>query len=1019
MDQKTVANPSYAVHGDNTGSHRVDVDGRASAVSPISSSSTSSAVAISRCSASTDHEATHPPISCSSSLVDPSSPSPPSSSATHMVTSWSFQQRCQVRESGLTRRKRSHEHLVEPRSWACESHVKSHAVWGATMALLRPSKHRSRRCGTVPTKKRLHRPASASFKPREGSRETIVSVSHRRTPSGAPCNCQDRETSSIASKRIRTGLLSFGAIQSSSSSAPFSAEARGTGKHGTPNGREARWSDHRRLDWRLPLSYTGSFARALNKVSSDKTVASAPKATRSTGLAATVPSTQPHGAPGPDRPYRRLDSATATRACRSYACLPPRPRSFSAPPIISSPCFPTVHSQSGTMALDASHSHPSSSASSCEASSTSTSLTQVSGSPAPTPENGEIAGAHRLHVKGSAHGRSVGAQTDTNPSIPTSTASFLLPPITMATLKELDLHDILQSARLRHDIVFDPNLMFRPNYDGERGERKKRAADRYWYAVSRELVLGCRCTAFVGSERLACVCQSPRSDATEISALWPSRIPNLITELRNIVVSLLPVKPSEHSQEEVMEMLDPAFIYQQLTRGLLDVGKLADYLGVTLKMHCAPMRDHMIDNMARICKGDDASVALGLRHCFEILEMMKLDIANHQLRSLRPYLVRTAVEFERNHQQIRLSSEESERVRQWLIKTSPEDGSAIRDRVSRSVLQGVLGLAFSSVTPSPPQPTLPFTFQLDAFRLKMHRNEATDLTLLYMLMMLFQELVPSSRSCAKELLELRQCIAGVISTANAAISQNAPTVTTASTESRFKAATMQGTAKFDCDEWRHELRHVGQIMAGFATKLATTAVRYAPAINSNTVHDMPTLVESYIQTHVRSHSKVFILLRSRLQGAVTAVVQDELALGTEMKGAPWWMRPTVSPLASQTSITLDPRRSRRTGCTGERSMDIVPAEANMKAKAVSATRRGTKRASLDEQECREKRARYSAPNTDKIDLPLHSPDLNTVLVRNGLTPLADQIRSLGERLAKLTSFHLAVNSDFYQALLKV
>ncbi|SGY19527.1 BQ5605_C014g07671 [Microbotryum silenes-dioicae] len=182
---------------------------------------------------------------------------------------------------------------------------------------------------------------------------------------------------------------------------------------------------------------------------------------------------------------------------------------------------------------------------------------------------------------------------------------------------------------------------------------------------------------------------------------------------------------------------------------------------------------------------------------------------------------------------------------------------------------------------------------------------------------------------------------------------------------------------------------------------------------------MPTLVESYIETHVRSHSKVFILLRSRLQGAVTAVVQDELALGTEMKGAPWWMRPTVSPLASQTSITLDPRRSRRTGCTGERSMDIVPAEANMKAKAVSATRRGTKRASLDEQECREKRARYSAPNTDKIDLPLHSPDLNTVLVRNGLTPLADQIRSLGERLAKLTSFHLAVNSDFYQALLKV
>lgn len=44
----------------------------------------------------------------------------------------------------------------------------------------------------------------------------------------------------------------------------------------------------------------------------------------------------------------------------------------------------------------------------------------------------------------------------------------LIPPITKATLRELDLAEILRNPQLRHDSVFDPNLMFRPNYDGER-----------------------------------------------------------------------------------------------------------------------------------------------------------------------------------------------------------------------------------------------------------------------------------------------------------------------------------------------------------------------------------------------------------------------------------------------------------------------------------------------------------------------------------------------------------------------
>lgn len=46
------------------------------------------------------------------------------------------------------------------------------------------------------------------------------------------------------------------------------------------------------------------------------------------------------------------------------------------------------------------------------------------------------------------------------------------PPINLQGLKEIDLQEILKNPQLRHDIIFDPLLQFRPNLDGERGNKK-------------------------------------------------------------------------------------------------------------------------------------------------------------------------------------------------------------------------------------------------------------------------------------------------------------------------------------------------------------------------------------------------------------------------------------------------------------------------------------------------------------------------------------------------------------------
>jgi hypothetical protein len=51
-----------------------------------------------------------------------------------------------------------------------------------------------------------------------------------------------------------------------------------------------------------------------------------------------------------------------------------------------------------------------------------------------------------------------------------NTATFIpmTPPITLNTLKELDLYEILDQEQLRHDLVLNNSLLFRPNNDGER-----------------------------------------------------------------------------------------------------------------------------------------------------------------------------------------------------------------------------------------------------------------------------------------------------------------------------------------------------------------------------------------------------------------------------------------------------------------------------------------------------------------------------------------------------------------------
>ncbi|KAI9829045.1 MAG: hypothetical protein M1832_000068 [Thelocarpon impressellum] len=209
-----------------------------------------------------------------------------------------------------------------------------------------------------------------------------------------------------------------------------------------------------------------------------------------------------------------------------------------------------------------------------------------------------------------------------------------VPPVTARALQELEIPRIISNPRLRHDVNFDPNLHFKPNTDGERGRRKRQQSDAYWAALSEEF--------------LACV-DAPRDPRWELDSR-PPKLPRVFGEIRSILRTLIP----ERDVPIVMEMLDVTLLMQQIRRGTLDYLRLSTCLAHVLKSHCAPMRDNWVDDMVDrfrggVRTGQVRHLVEGVRMLFGVLEAMKLDVANHQVRTIRPLLIDDTVTFEQHY----------------------------------------------------------------------------------------------------------------------------------------------------------------------------------------------------------------------------------------------------------------------------------------------------------------------------------------------------------------------------------
>ncbi|PIL22542.1 hypothetical protein GSI_15231 [Ganoderma sinense ZZ0214-1] len=639
------------------------------------------------------------------------------------------------------------------------------------------------------------------------------------------------------------------------------------------------------------------------------------------------------------------------------------------------------------------------------------------------------------------------------------------PPINRETLKELDLEAILRNPQLRHDLLFDSGLQFRPTSS----RRKRDLADNYWLAIVRELECGCTCTTLDTSGRLTerrCACSVlsmpidrpliafSQGSGSMMTVRTPSRIRPLLSELLEVLVSiiqppqppttrppeLLFPPPPQHPQFQqnvahvalLRQLLDPDLIQQEIDHGLFDPSGVFQAIGDIIRCHCAPMRDAAVDQMvelARSCapggSGTKLDAVRAIRMCFEIMELMKLDVANHQLQTLRPYLVRTAAQYEiRTFQETRREGQQTtlQRTRAWLRSAYREaaESSALhaqkflkqsyQNRVTVAVVKAVVNLIFdppavpppssvpssSTSTPAPSvvstltisSPPLaasrshsssssgsssssssqfagfPETFFLDYGRLATLSTDAADFTALYMLLMLYRQLVHShshrqpqgarTQVTTDELLKLKKEIWEIGPThLGLCYLQNRPRPGSSGSRSSSSSSRHERDREAELKKWRSD---IGDVVLQVARR--ATEPRSSPPSPQNPAPEPPVttgnaetlrvpeasvlnLANSWAQSHLRDDSPLSTLMKKRVRECVEEAVLDAV-------------------LSSSTS-------SSTTSCPPSPSEPDRPSENSAESQSTS----------------------------------------------SGLEPLMPEIRHLAERAAKLVSIHTNVYGALY------
>ncbi|KAJ8032496.1 T-complex protein 11-like protein 1 [Holothuria leucospilota] len=138
----------------------------------------------------------------------------------------------------------------------------------------------------------------------------------------------------------------------------------------------------------------------------------------------------------------------------------------------------------------------------------------------------------------------------------------------------------------------------------------------------------------------------------------------LLGEVREMLLSLL-LPQHERLKNQIMDVIDLDLIRQQAEHNALDVTRYSDFIVSIMGKLCAPVRDEEIKKLR-----ETEGVVPLFREIFRVLDLMKLDMANFALDSLKPHLKQQSVEYERSKFKEFLETQQDglEYTRRWLVE---------------------------------------------------------------------------------------------------------------------------------------------------------------------------------------------------------------------------------------------------------------------------------------------------------------------------------------------------------------
>ncbi|XP_050809005.1 T-complex protein 11 homolog isoform X1 [Gopherus flavomarginatus] len=156
----------------------------------------------------------------------------------------------------------------------------------------------------------------------------------------------------------------------------------------------------------------------------------------------------------------------------------------------------------------------------------------------------------------------------------------------------------------------------------------------------------------------------------QLSASPPvyTHVIQLLQEIKETILSLL-LPWHSRLRGQIEEALDMELITQEAEHGALDIPNLTMYILGTMAMLCAPVRDEEVQRL----QGVTDPVQL-LREIFRVLDLMKMDMVNFTIQSLRPHLQDHSVQYEQKKFQELLAKlpNSLDHTTEWLHKAAAE-----------------------------------------------------------------------------------------------------------------------------------------------------------------------------------------------------------------------------------------------------------------------------------------------------------------------------------------------------------